>query len=222
MENIGRGVVVYILIAALGWGLFFLSEGDVVVYFFEWFGSDRWDRWPDFYRTLCKIDSMACLQLAWNDYWFIAVFALTVFSGDIWQKRVTTSGDQNVADDKLPQKINDSDVVDSEQMDKQKGSPFGWLIDPEGYAHELLTYSITIGRSHTNDVVMNNSHVSGCHAILEFKNGLFVWTDLAPTNPTMINGKAIHGSQQIWPNDLLTVGTVKLRFVLDQKTRQTV
>lgn len=118
--------------------------------------------------------------------------------------------------DNLQQVANKVDAFNPEQLVNQKGEPFGWLIDLDGQVYELLTYSTTIGRSDTNDVVINDDHVSGQHAILDFKHGVFIWTDRAPTNPTLINGKAIQGSQQIWPNDSLTVGTIELRFVLDQ------
>ena len=95
----------------------------------------------------------------------------------------------------------------------EDGVPYGWFIQGERQ-YPLVKYSTTIGRSADNDVQLDDSHVSGKHAILDFKNGQFVWTERAPTNPTKVNGVAVNGNVVIKPNDTITCGAITLTFVL--------
>lgn len=54
--------------------------------------------------------------------------------------------------------------------------------------------SITIGRSHDNDIVVGKSDVSGYHATLSLEKGVYCFTDHS-RNGTKINGKVICGRQ---------------------------
>jgi hypothetical protein len=96
----------------------------------------------------------------------------------------------------------------------EQGEPFGWLVDLTGKAYELITYSTRIGRSEQSDVVLADPHVSSEHAILDFKRGVFIWTDRAPMNPTVINGEPVQGSREIRPDDVILCGDTQLQFVL--------
>lgn len=95
-----------------------------------------------------------------------------------------------------------------------KGKPYGWLRDQSGHDYDLVNYSSTIGRSDENDVMINDAAVSYKHAILDFKNGEFIWTDRVPTNKTKVNNQEINGSQKIMPGDMIECGQTTLEFML--------
>lgn len=106
------------------------------------------------------------------------------------------------------------DAFKPEDAVVEKGTPYGWLKDNEGRYYDLVNYSSTIGRADDNDVVIKESHISGQHAILDFKKGKFIWTDRAPLNQTLLNNLAISGSAEIKPGDKIVCGKVELEFVL--------
>ena len=55
-----------------------------------------------------------------------------------------------------------------------------------------MPYTISIGRSRSNDIVIDNVAVSNSHALLTFgEDGTIIYTDNS-TNGTKINGKIIH------------------------------
>jgi hypothetical protein len=95
---------------------------------------------------------------------------------------------------------------------------YGWLIAENGPVYALTSLSIRIGRSAENDVLLPDSFVSNEHAILDFKNGRFVWTDRSPTNATIINGERVAGSRVVCPGDHILCGTTGLRFKPDMSS----
>ena len=113
-----------------------------------------------------------------------------------------------------------SDKIDEFQPDAMvsaKGTAWGWLRCSDGRQFELLTYSTTIGRNEgENDIaITNDKTISGQHAILDYKNGKFIWTDRAPLNPTLLNGEEMSGSQEIMPQQLIQIGMTQLELVLN-------
>lgn len=113
------------------------------------------------------------------------------------------------------------EIKPDDPVDK-KGAPYGWLEDSAGKRYPLIKYSTTIGRAQDNDVVLpdTDNTVSRQHAILDFKKGMFVWTDRAPKYPTRINPHEnsnieISGSVQIQPGDTLLCGQTELRFIIE-------
>lgn len=103
-----------------------------------------------------------------------------------------------------------------DQTVNKQGTPYAWLQDAQGQYYELVTYSTTIGRDTENAIVLHDPTVSRSHAILDYKNGQLVWTDRAPSNPTVINGKKIDGSHRLMPSDVIDCGKVRLQLKLSK------
>ena len=70
---------------------------------------------------------------------------------------------------------------------------------------------ITIGRNSHNDIVLNESVVSGEHAAIQLDGGASV-TDLNSTNGTYVNGRLIT-KLPLLHNDVIKIGSHELRFV---------
>jgi hypothetical protein len=100
-------------------------------------------------------------------------------------------------------------------VEKEEPAPeqlYGWLVDEDGPSYELRGLTSTIGRGPENDVVLPDQFISGKHAIIDFKNGQFHWSDRSPTNPTKINGELVKGSSSIAPGDVIECGKTRLIF----------
>ncbi len=71
--------------------------------------------------------------------------------------------------------------------------------------------ALTIGRKHSNDIVIDNLEVSGSHARVESVATTFVLRDLDSTNGTFVNEQqvALHNLRH---NDVILIGKHKLIF----------
>jgi hypothetical protein len=114
----------------------------------------------------------------------------------------------------IAQKLEKISNLDKKSAHKPEKA-YGWLIDAQGPVYSLTKPSTRIGRGPGNDVILPDAYVSNEHAILDFKNGAFVWTDRAPQNPTRINNEPVNGSRIIHPGDSIQCGQAMLRFSLD-------
>lgn len=79
--------------------------------------------------------------------------------------------------------------------------------------------TLTIGRSDSNDVVIDNLAVSGNHARIDSVSATFILTDLESTNGTFVNQELI-SSHGLRHNDSILIGKHTLVFDrsdLDQK-----
>ena len=66
---------------------------------------------------------------------------------------------------------------------------------------------ITIGRSHDNDVRIDDPYVGRHHCqIVQHDNGMFTIVDMNSTNGTYINGRRVFGEAQLQPYDSVTIG----------------
>jgi len=80
---------------------------------------------------------------------------------------------------------------------------------------EISKERMTIGRKPHNDIQIDNLAVSGEHAmIMTILNDSFL-EDLASTNGTMVNGKAVK-KHFLQPDDVVEIGKYKLRYINDK------
>ncbi|MDP3134126.1 MAG: FHA domain-containing protein [Burkholderiaceae bacterium] len=77
---------------------------------------------------------------------------------------------------------------------------------------QLTKDRTTLGRRPYNDIVIDNLAVSGEHAVLQMSGADVHLEDLASTNGTYVNGKAIK-KQQLAHNDTIEVGKHKIKFL---------
>lgn len=81
-----------------------------------------------------------------------------------------------------------------------------------GHAYAITSILAHVGRGTHNEVVIVEESVSDSHATLQRRDGIWYVTDLGSTNGTYVNGRPIHGEQQIGQSGELRVGGVKLGF----------
>ncbi|MCC7103824.1 MAG: FHA domain-containing protein [Chloroflexi bacterium] len=70
-----------------------------------------------------------------------------------------------------------------------------------------------IGRDPGSDVVLDDSSVSGRHARLRTRDGVWAIADLRSTNGTRLNERLVEGETHVQPGDLLTFGLVRCKLV---------
>jgi pSer/pThr/pTyr-binding forkhead associated (FHA) protein len=86
-----------------------------------------------------------------------------------------------------------------------------------------LGQTCTIGRKHSNDIVIDHPTVSGSHAQIESLSTAFILRDLGSTNGTYIGNDKIN-LHHLRHNDEILIGNHKLVFDLSDinKTKQAV
>lgn len=75
----------------------------------------------------------------------------------------------------------------------------------------VIGQTYTIGRKHSNDIVIDNPAVSGSHARVESVSTTFVLRDLDSTNGTFFNNEKIT-LHNLRHNDVIIIGNHKLAF----------
>ncbi len=85
---------------------------------------------------------------------------------------------------------------------------------PDRKEHEYFfgQETITIGRSEGNDVVLNNSCVSRCHAKICWKDGNFFISDMESANGTFVNDQWIKGEYRLQDGDRINLWFLELYF----------
>lgn len=71
--------------------------------------------------------------------------------------------------------------------------------------------TLTIGRSDSNDIVIDNMSVSGLHARIDSVSATFILTDLESTNGTFVNEELI-ATHTLRDNDIILIGKHELIF----------
>ena len=89
----------------------------------------------------------------------------------------------------------------------------GQLIDDQGVSHPLAE-AITIGRSSTCDIVIDDPRVSRLHAVVSVVGGQVVVEDKS-TNGTFVNGRRIATPTYLNNNDLLSLPAWECRLTID-------
>ncbi|MEZ4599572.1 MAG: FHA domain-containing protein [Syntrophotaleaceae bacterium] len=85
----------------------------------------------------------------------------------------------------------------------------------------LIRKRVMIGRDSGNDVVLNETGVSGFHAEIQIGDGKVYVVDLGSTNGTFVNGSKISGRQEIKLWDTLRFEKVEAEIVDTEKRRPT-
>jgi len=81
-----------------------------------------------------------------------------------------------------------------------------WLVEPK----------ITIGRSATNAMVVDDPYVIDVHFEILVDNETLTLKNLAPTKPVKVNDVEVTGACSLRPDDMITLGAVEL-IVIDPK-----
>lgn len=98
----------------------------------------------------------------------------------------------------------------TEVLNRAQG-PVAFLIDAETGRQFRLNDPTAIGSGADNDVVLDDSGVSGRHAKVKFEDGAFVIFDLASTNGTEVNGATIT-RHPLTDGDKVKIGRKTLTF----------
>ncbi|HXE56857.1 MAG TPA: FHA domain-containing protein, partial [Gemmatimonadales bacterium] len=69
-----------------------------------------------------------------------------------------------------------------------------------------------VGRADYNDVVIPDPSVSGAHAKLQRREGVWILTDLGSTNGTFVNGERLEEETPLGPGDTIALGEVAFLF----------
>lgn len=70
----------------------------------------------------------------------------------------------------------------------------------------------TIGRAMTNDIPLNDSFLSGEHALLEWDGNTWIVEDLGSTNGSWLNGRELDQPIPLTYGDVIQVGHVELKL----------
>jgi len=83
----------------------------------------------------------------------------------------------------------------------------------KGLTVEFNQDVVSIGRNDSNDIVVNESHVSGQHAELENSGREVIIRDLGSTNGTFVNGRRLTSPTPLNTGDTIQLGTkIKMKF----------
>lgn len=77
----------------------------------------------------------------------------------------------------------------------------------------MLSHYTTIGRRPDNELVLDDSYVSGTHAEIVFDNGDWWVIDLGSTNGTFVNGAPIAARTRLSDGDIVQFGRVTTRMM---------
>ncbi|MFO7663932.1 MAG: FHA domain-containing protein [Chloroflexota bacterium] len=70
----------------------------------------------------------------------------------------------------------------------------------------------TIGRNARNTIVLDDSYVSGEHALLVWRDAQWWLEDQNSRNGTLLNDTPINEAVVISPGDILTIGNIQLKL----------
>jgi pSer/pThr/pTyr-binding forkhead associated (FHA) protein len=91
------------------------------------------------------------------------------------------------------------------------------MVIAEGKRMPIGPGGAVIGRSRECDIVLQDSNVSRRHAEIRPGGGDgWTITDLGSTNGVKVNGRAIASATPIRSGDAIAVGTVDVRFEVEQ------
>jgi pSer/pThr/pTyr-binding forkhead associated (FHA) protein len=113
-------------------------------------------------------------------------------------------------------------VSEGEQLTPRPGNPIVLLLKAEATQSRLS--GVSIGRSESNDVVIENASVSRFHALFHRDARTNSWqlTDAGSRNGTHMDGQRLVGEQTVTLRDgcLIKLGDAQLRFLLPHSFAQ--
>ena len=83
-----------------------------------------------------------------------------------------------------------------------------------GHVYDLPTHDITVGRSETNFITVDDCRVSRTHLKIIYANGAWFALDAGSANGTTLNGNRLMGQQPLNNGDQITLGSTVLVFGL--------
>ncbi len=107
-----------------------------------------------------------------------------------------------------------AEIPDLPDMEEESISLHAKLICVEGDMEPkeiVLSETISIGRSPSNDVVLKEAKVSRQHAAINKQNNEYILIDLKSSNGVYVNGKKVE-EQVLQDGDQLSVGSFKMLF----------
>lgn len=112
------------------------------------------------------------------------------------------------------------DLANGGQANPAQLTPYGHLVVvsagqtgvPVGKIFPLSPVTV-LGRSTDAEVSLNDTFLSGEHARLELRNGIWTLDDLGSTNGTFLNGFEVRAATELHDGDLVRVGRVELKLV---------
>ena len=78
--------------------------------------------------------------------------------------------------------------------------------------------AVTLGRSHANQIVLQDEHASREHAQVHFKNGRWVVADLESRNGTQLDGRDLKRETALNHGAEIQIGNTVVRFSLAAET----
>lgn len=76
----------------------------------------------------------------------------------------------------------------------------------------ILKPSLSIGRDESNDVVLRGQTISRHQCVILYQNENFYICNLSSSNPTLLNGKTVENTTQIFYGDIIKISNFKLRL----------
>jgi len=102
--------------------------------------------------------------------------------------------------------------ITSQMKQAEAGKRPGTIVMPSGERIELTDTRNAIGRLADCRIVINDGNTSRHHAEIHRSGSGFVIADLGSTNGTFVNGERLIADRRLTDGDIVTVGTVSLRF----------
>lgn len=102
--------------------------------------------------------------------------------------------------------------IASQLKQSDPGRRPGTIVMPSGDRIELADDTQTIGRLPDCTVVVSDSNVSRHHSRISRSGSGFVIADLNSTNGTFVNGEKLTADHRLDDGDIITIGSVNLRF----------
>jgi pSer/pThr/pTyr-binding forkhead associated (FHA) protein len=106
-------------------------------------------------------------------------------------------------------------VIRMDVQEPQKLAKISWIDPASGEVHEhvlLEGATASIGRSGDNDICIPERHVSRQHAVIIYRDGVFMINDLDSANGTFVNDQKIEEAFPLFSGDKIRLYVPVLNF----------